>query len=137
VDVPAEFYAENPPFNNPDELEGRLQGMEEDNLFLIGQCQDQRMFADAEVQKMTVMKGGIGNMVNQLEENYVKEQKTLERLQEELETAERRHRRLKFLSEENHDGTAARKPPRAGRKGDDNENFDCQGALKKLHHKLE
>ena len=86
---------------------------------------------------MTVMKGGIGNMVNQLEENYVKEQKTLERLQEELEIAERRHRRLKFLSEDNHDGTTARKPPRAGRKGDDNENFDCQGALKKLHHKLE
>lgn len=38
IDVPSEFYAENPPFDNPDELESRLQGMEEDNLFLIEQC---------------------------------------------------------------------------------------------------
>lgn len=60
IDVPNEFYAENPPFNNPDELESRLQGMEEENLFLIEQCQDQRFFADAEVQKMVMMKGGIG-----------------------------------------------------------------------------
>ena len=49
IDVPSDFYVENAPFNNPDELEGRLQNMEEDNLFLIEQCQDQRFFADKEV----------------------------------------------------------------------------------------
>ena len=48
--------------------------------------------------------------------------------------AERRHRRLKFLSEENNEGVQVRRKPKRG--GDDSD-FDCQAALKKLHSKLE